>query len=72
MKLKIMPMMLRRFFGFFFLFGAGAPGWPVAPAVVFTPSVEIWRSLLGFYGNRLLWSVSKRTAKAVTQNRTML
>ena len=28
--------------------------------------------LLGFYGNRLLWSVSKRTAKAVTQNRTML
>ena len=43
MKLKIIPMMLRRFLGFFLFLGAGAPGWPVAPAVVFTPSVEIWR-----------------------------
>jgi hypothetical protein len=43
MKLKIIPMMLRRFLGFFLFLGAGAPGWPVAPVVVFTPSVEIWR-----------------------------
>jgi hypothetical protein len=45
-------MMLRRFFGFFFLFWLfwGAPGWPVAPAVVFTPSVEIWRCCLGSMG----------------------
>ncbi|MBS5333017.1 MAG: hypothetical protein KHY36_10875 [Subdoligranulum variabile] len=50
MKLKIMPMMLRRFFGFFCFFGADAPGWPVAPAVVFTPSVEIWRCCLGSMG----------------------
>ena len=68
MKLKIIPMMLRRFLGFFLFLGAGAPGWPVAPAVVFTPSVEIWRCCLGSMGTASFGLYRS----VVTRNCTML